>query len=123
MSAVRGAGTAWQPPVTLSLPNQHHLDAHNLNTDVAVNARGDAIAVWNRSRGDSYIIEGSVRAAGDPWQPPAAISQELEHAGTDGAKEPSVVIDAQGNGVVVWSDTTLIDGTGTGIARAASYTK
>jgi hypothetical protein len=31
---------------------------------VAVDRRGDAIAVWSRSNGTNYIVQAAVRAAG-----------------------------------------------------------
>jgi hypothetical protein len=84
----------WQPPNDLSAPGQDAVGAR-----IAVDAAGDALAVWDRyDRISSDIIEASWRsAATGVWQAPV----DLSPAGVM-AQEPKVAFDAQGNAVVAW---------------------
>ena len=62
--------------------------------DVAVNAAGDAVAVWSTGR----FIKASYRPAGQDWKGPEKVA--LGHSDGD----PIVVIDRQGDATVVWTD-------------------
>ena len=118
--AVRTAGT-WQPPVNLSAAGQN-ADA----ADVAVDPRGNAVAVWGRlvrttPIGTTSVVQGAVRAAGETWQAPVNISTtsqtsairrsattpritkvDIATAGSPGVDSADVAVDAQGNAVAVW---------------------
>lgn len=71
------------------------LPAHS--PDVAVNARGDAVAVWVRGTRRAAMIVASLRPAGGDWGEPQAISRRGRPA-----IDPQAAIDAQGLAVVVW---------------------
>ena len=95
--AVRTAGT-WQPPVNLSAAGQN-ADA----ADVAVDPRGNAVAVWGRlvrttPIGTTSVVQGAVRAAGETWQAPVNISTTSQSA-----VSPHVAVDPQNNAVAIWS--------------------
>lgn len=69
-------------------------------SDFAVNARGDAIAVWESAPLDdaTFVARAAVRPAGKGWR----ASRTLSRAGTQ-IDNPRVALDARGGAVVVWS--------------------
>ena len=91
-AAVRPAGGNWQAPVDLSNAGRDTFDA-----EVAIDARGDAVAVWHGSDGTNDIVQAAARPAGGVWQAPIDLS-----AGGHDAFNPQVVLDAQGDAVAVW---------------------
>ena len=91
-AAVRPAGENWQAPVNLSNAGRDTFDA-----EVAIDARGDAVAVWHGSDGTNDIVQAAARPAGGVWQAPIDLS-----AGGHDAFNPQVVLDAQGDAVAVW---------------------
>jgi hypothetical protein len=108
--AVRAAGGAWQAPVDLSLAGQSVLDPQ-----VAVDAQGNTVAVWSRSDGTDYIVQGAVRpAASGVWQAPV----DLSGAGQS-AVAAQVAVDAQGDTVAVWQRANGTDYIVQGAVRAA----
>ena len=91
-ASTRPAGGSWQTPIALSAAGQSAEE-----TQVALDAQGDATAVWERYNGTDYIIEASTRPAGGSWQTPIALSA----AGQE-AYFPQVALDAQGDATAVW---------------------
>lgn len=91
-AAVRPAGGVWHAPVDLSAPGQNAFDAQ-----VAVDAQGDATAVWDRFNGSNYIVQSASRPSGGVWQAPV----DLSVAGGD-AVIPQVALDANGDATAVW---------------------
>ena len=85
----RPAGGAWQAAQGISPATGDAVNPH-----VAMDARGDAVAVWAHAN----IIEGSYRPAGGSWQ---AVASDLSAAGQNAAA-PQVAIDGQGNAVAIW---------------------
>jgi hypothetical protein len=67
-------------------------------SEVAVDGRGNAIAVWRRFDGTNTIVQAAVRAAGGSFGAP----QDLSAAGQT-ANDPQVAVDGQGNAIAVWS--------------------
>ena len=65
---------------------------------VAVDGRGNAIAVWSRSNGTNDIVQAAARAAGGSFGAP----QDVSAAGQD-AHVPQVAVDGRGNAIAVWS--------------------
>jgi hypothetical protein len=65
--------------------------------DVAVNATGDAVAVWVAGTRLRERIVVSVRPAGRRWRPPQIVSGSGRRA-----IDPQVAVDATGRIVVVW---------------------
>jgi hypothetical protein len=90
--AVRPTGGAWQTPTDLSAAGQFMQDPQ-----VAMDAHGNAVAVWWGFKGRNYIVQSVVRPAGGAWQAPV----DLSAAGQD-ASSPQVRVNAQGNAVAVW---------------------
>jgi hypothetical protein len=91
-AAIRPAGGAWQAPVDLSVPGQEAREP-----GIAVNAQGDATAVWRRSNGTNYIVQAAIRPAGGAWQAPVDLSVIGQNA-----LGPRVAVDSQGDATVVW---------------------
>jgi len=92
LAAVAPASAAWEPPARAS---RGPLPAGS--PDVAVNARGDAVAAWVRGARRDAMIVVSIRPAGGAWGEPVAISRRGRPA-----IDPQVAIDPQGGVVVVW---------------------
>jgi hypothetical protein len=81
-ASVRPAGGHWQPADTLSLLG--------LAPEVAADARGDAIAVWESPSG----VQAAIRPAGGSWLAPQTVA-------SPGGEQPQVASDPSGDGVVV----------------------
>jgi hypothetical protein len=92
-AAARSGGGAWQAPINLSGNGQNASDPQ-----VAINAQGNAVAVWTRSNGTNDIVQAAVRSAAGAWQAPINLS-----AAGQNAVAPQVGIDGQGNSVAVWT--------------------
>jgi len=91
-SAVRPAGGAWQAPRDLSAPGQEAFEPQ-----VAVDAHGTAVAIWERFNGTHFIVQATVRSRRGAWQAPV----DLSAPGGD-ATQPHVALDAQGTAVAIW---------------------
>jgi hypothetical protein len=92
-------GEAWLPKTGISAP------AGNVNTpSVAVDARGDAVAIWERFTSFEEIESASLPAGAGTWTPPVTISSPVS---TDEPGEQAVAIDGQGRAVAVWLRETL----------------
>jgi hypothetical protein len=81
-TSVRPVDGQWQPAETLS-----HL---GLGPEVAVDAHGDTIAVWQSVSG----IQAAIRPAGGSWLAPQTVA-------TPGGDEPQVASDTSGDAIVV----------------------
>ena len=92
---------AWSAPASLS-PSGRDAQAPR----IAVNDRGDAVAVWASVGLTGWTVQGAYRPAGGTWQ--AAVPPQAPQAGTTAT---DVVIDADGQAVVVWA-ATATSGTG-----------
>jgi hypothetical protein len=87
-AAVRPAGSAWQAAQDISLAGQTAFDPQ-----VALDAAGNAVAVWPRAG----IVQAAVRPSGGAWQP----ALDLSAVGQT-ANNPQVAVDPAGNAVAVW---------------------
>jgi hypothetical protein len=68
---------------------------------VAVDSKGNAVAVWMQSDGTHYHIRTNYYTAGDKWS--AATLVENNDAGD--AVTPSIAIDERGHAIAVWSQS------------------
>ncbi len=64
---------------------------------VAMDPRGNLMAVWAQAVNSHWTVLAAKRNAGRPWSRPRAIS-----SATNDAASPQLVIDGQGNAVAVW---------------------
>ena len=83
------AAAGWLAPVDISAPGTRPLEAQ-----IAIDARGGAVAVWSSLRGVQSFVQAAERPAGGAWQPPT----EVAPAGHD----PQVAVDARGDAFAVW---------------------
>jgi hypothetical protein len=94
-SAVRPAGGSWSAPVDLSATGQD-AEAQQL----ALDASGNATAVWSRYNGTNQFVQSAVRPAGGSWSAPV----DLSATGQD-AFNPQVAVDGSGNATAIWYGT------------------
>jgi hypothetical protein len=91
-AALRSPSGAWGSAIALSAPGE---DANE--PEVAFDAKGDAIAVWDRSDGTNLIVQAALHPAGGSWQEPVNVSLPGRTA-----ELPRVAMDAAGDAVAVW---------------------
>jgi hypothetical protein len=77
--------------------------ANQWHPSIAVDANGDAYAVWADGRGDHdpADIYFSYRPAGGTWGPNERVNEDT---GTVIAPSPSITVDTEGNAYVAWAD-------------------
>ena len=99
------AQAAWHAPVSISAPGDIG------PTSLAVNARGDAIAVWTRDVGYSgfwgtYAVEAAFRSAHGLWRRPVRLGMAYEFYGRGAGSDlpVSVALGPRGQAVVVWRE-------------------
>jgi hypothetical protein len=92
-ASARAPGGSFSAPQALSEAGE---DASR--PDVAIDAHGDAIAVWLRSDGSHERVQAAYRAAGGSFGTP----QTLSVAGAE-AEQPRVAMNGAGEAVAVWS--------------------
>ena len=90
MSSFRSFAGAWQEPVPLS-------EGESFTPEAAMDARGDATAVWMHYDGSHYVVESAYRPEQGEWEAATLVSQPGEEGGN-----PHVAIDANGDAVVIW---------------------
>jgi hypothetical protein len=94
-AAVRPTGGTWQTPVAISSSQQ----IYPPDPEVGVDARGDAVAVWNHFDGTGDTAQAAVRPAGGVWQ---STPTTLSSNDVDVPTSPEVAVDPQGNATAVW---------------------
>jgi hypothetical protein len=92
-AAAKPAGEAWGKPANLSEPGQEAS-----TPQVAVDAAGDATAVWTRNNGSNYVVQAAVKPAREYW----GTATTLSEAGHE-ASEPEVAENAAGDATAVWT--------------------
>ncbi len=100
-TAYKPAGGSWQAPEALTAKGEEGGDPQ-----IALDAHGDALAVWTKAVGYDNVVRGAYRPAGGSWQAPADISAESEDA-----QYPQVALDGSGDALVAWGgDTNTLGG-------------
>jgi len=94
----RPAGSTWGANVKV---NDDGGTADQEVPSIAVDASGNAYAVWHDHRNGNPDIYFSYRPAGGSWGPNVKVNDD---AGTAGQGWPSIAVDASGNAYVVWYD-------------------
>jgi hypothetical protein len=104
-AARRTPGASFGPAATISggSVNDKAADPH---PDLALNAAGDALVVWNRWFEDVATVQGARRPG------PGAFDAPLTAGGPGVAPQgaPAAALDAQGRGAAVWSQSGAIHG-------------
>jgi hypothetical protein len=93
-TATRPAGGSWSAPVSISAPGHRQVQ----DPQIAVDPRGEATAIWQRSDGSNLVIQGAARAAGGRWSTPV----ELTGGHGQGGQHLQLVVDSSGNATAVW---------------------
>ncbi len=93
-SAFKPAGGSWQEPVRLSPFRESPGTAY---PQVAFDAHGDAMAIWNRQGPWGGAVQEAFRPAGGTWQAPVDITARSEEG-----DEPQIAFDKQGDALAVW---------------------
>jgi hypothetical protein len=108
-SAVRPAGGRWQAPTDVSAGGQHAS-----SPQLAVDARGTSVAVWERLKDGNYVVQAAVRPAGGSWDAVVNLSAPGRECRPGPACRsvvaervvrpllPRVVIDRRGTAAVIW---------------------
>lgn len=112
-SAMRPAGGRFSAPVTLSTDG---LNAYL--PQVAMNAAGDQIVVWQSESGrgfGSFVVQAAVRQVGGRFSAPVTVST----AGQDG-EGPQAAIDRDGDATVIWQGSAA-GGATTTTAQAVEH--
>ena len=94
-SAFQRANGAWPAPEDVSGPG---FDVDR--PDVALNAAGNGVAVWQASDGVNTVIQAATRTAAGSWSTPQALSSggysERPHVGLDSAEDAVAVWSSRG---------------------------
>jgi hypothetical protein len=90
MSSFRVFALGWGEPVPLS-------ESQSFTPQAAMDARGDATAVWMHYHGGHYVVEGAYRPEQGEWEEATLVSQPGEEGGN-----PQVAVDGNGDSLVVW---------------------
>lgn len=90
-------GSSWEDPVDLSSTGS---DA--FAPQIAFDAQGNAVAVWEQSGNDGITIQSASLPFGGSWTTPVAIT-----ASGFSNIEPQLAIDPLGSAIVVWKNETL----------------
>jgi hypothetical protein len=93
-AAFRSAGGGWGPTANVTEPAP---EVFRSSPRIAMNATGQAVAVWGRSDGTSSIVQASTVTGGGSWQPPVSLSEPGQSS-----EAPAVAIDASGDAVAAW---------------------
>lgn len=89
-SAFRPFAGSWGAPIPIS-------GEESFGPQAAMDARGDATAVWMHFDGSRDVVESAYRPEGGEWESPTLVSQPGEEGGN-----PHVALDAKGDSLVVW---------------------
>jgi hypothetical protein len=93
ITAATASAAGWLAPKDISAANEE-VDGR---PHVAVDAAGNAVAIWERHVGGEEIVEATERPAGGDWSEPEVISLPGEEG-----QRSLVTIDAAGNAIAVW---------------------
>ncbi|TML66109.1 MAG: hypothetical protein E6G22_00790 [Actinobacteria bacterium] len=95
----RAAGAhEWAPPVEIARPGV------GAAPQVAVDPRGDAVAVWSHDIGVDRVLQASVRTGPTgTWQEPVDLSEPATSIGAH-----PVALDGTGDAIAAWADATTV---------------
>jgi hypothetical protein len=93
-AAVRPAGGDWSAPE--QLPVEDEVDG--FFPQVAIDASGNAIVVWQRFDLSDDVVQAAVRTAGGDWSAPDVLSAPAENA-----RSPRIAMNAAGDAVAAWT--------------------
>jgi hypothetical protein len=107
----RPAGGEWSEPEVLSLPGEEGNQSR-----VAIDASGNAIAVWITEEGSTdFVVRSAARPPDGEWSEPEDVSDLISEAVT-----PQLAFDAASGAVAVWTAFEAGDRILQGAVRSAS---
>jgi PKD repeat protein len=99
-ASARPAGGAWSDPVVISnTDNAVNARDH----DVAIDAQGNATAIWSELTNDGFVVRSANRPSGGVWSDPVELSEGAL------SSQPRLAVDPQGTVTAVWLGTTPDD--------------
>jgi hypothetical protein len=96
--AYRPAGGGWGANVKV---NDDPGTASQTFPDIAVDAAGNAYAIWRDSRNSNDNIYFAYRPAGGGWGPNVMVNDDT---GSANQLQPAIAVDGSGNAFAVWTD-------------------
>jgi hypothetical protein len=99
-ASTRPAGGAWTEPVVISDDDNA---VSNRDHDVAIDAQGNATAIWSELTNTGFIVRSASRPSGGAWSDPV----ELSEGALNG--QPRLAIDPQDTVTAVWVGTAPDD--------------
>lgn len=99
-AAYRPAGGSWEPSELVS-SSQTALQYGYRSTSIAVDAMGNAYALWVDQRASDNDIYFAYRPAGGSWNSEARVNDD---GGSASQSNPDIAVDASGNAYAVWQD-------------------
>jgi hypothetical protein len=91
-ASTAGPSDKWSRSAELSVPGENAIAP-----GVAIDAAGEAVAVWDRFDGEHQIIQATAHPADGSWTPP----RDLSAPGRNG-EEPQVAVTPGGEALAVW---------------------
>ena len=91
------AGGGWQPAVNLTEP---FTEVFRGSPKIAINAAGQATAVWAAGEPGKEIIQSATMNAAGSWQPAVGLTEAGQNA-----EAPQVATNARGDAVAAWEFT------------------
>jgi hypothetical protein len=114
-SSTKPFGGTWQAMPDTLYTSANGKSAFDVKPQIAVNGRGNAVAVWNIFDGTSVVIQASARPYGCVWQTTpdtlsvitkdATVSPVIMAGSNPNAYNPQVAMDNNGNATVVWTQS------------------
>jgi hypothetical protein len=92
-AARRPPGGPWEAALTISTPGRS-----SFSPQVAVDAAGDATAIWELEEGEIWVVQSASRPAGGAWGTP----HDIGSAGEVVEQPPRLAVDAAGDATAVW---------------------
>lgn len=83
----------------------HRMFPGAVRPQIAIDADGDVIAVWEHWEGTSLVLQGSFKPAGRNWQGPTALSGDVG----EGQGRWRLVMNPRGDAALVWSQYRVED--------------
>jgi hypothetical protein len=102
-TATRPAGGTWSAPVGISRAGRRLVQ----DPQIAVSPQGEATAIWQRSNGSEFVVQGATRPAGGGWSAPV----EITAGHGQGGQHLRLVVDSWGNATAIWEGYDSNQGT------------
>ena len=99
----RPSNGSWQTPTEIAPPEGPD---RPFRPDFAVDAQGDAVAIWTRYKGEWVYIQTAHKVAGGSWHRPITLSRACYEWNLCIGEPAKVAFDGDGDAVAVWEQET-----------------